>query len=57
MTFYTNKSTVINIKKRSCKVIKFILLLIVLTFIGYQIGRDAANRDNRLSSMKNEKNR
>ncbi len=41
-------------KKYCTRVAKFMLLIVVLVYIGYQIGLDAANRDRR-NSMKIEK--
>jgi len=54
--FDMKKLVVIDIKKQHNKIIGFLLILLVLVFIGYQIGRDAANRD-RQNSMKIEKHR
>ena len=45
-----------DIKKQSSGIIRFVLLLVILVFVGYQIGRDAASRD-RQNSMRIEKNR
>lgn len=41
--------------KKCCnRITRFMLLIVVVVYIGYQIGRDAANRDRR-NSMKIEK--
>jgi len=54
--FDMKKLVVTNIKKQYPGIIGFLLILLVLIFIGYQIGRDAASRD-RQNSMRIEKNR
>jgi len=54
--FDMKKLVVTNIKKQYLGIIGFLLILFVVVFIGYQIGRDAASRD-RQNSMRIEKNR
>jgi len=38
-------------KKQYCKIIWIMLLIVVVFYIGYQIGCDAARRDDRQNSM------
>lgn len=54
--FDMKKLVVIDIQKQYPGIIGFLLILFMVVFIGYQIGRDAASRD-RQNSMRIEKNR
>lgn len=48
------KLDTIDMKECCNRITRFMLLIVVVVYIGYQIGRDAANRDRR-NSMKIEK--
>ena len=45
--FDLKRNVIVSIKEKRGKIIRFGILILVIFFIGYQIGRDAANRDRR----------
>jgi len=54
VSFNLKRNVIVSIKEKRGKIIRFGILILVIFFIGYQIGRDAAKRDRR-NSMKIEK--
>jgi len=55
--FDVQKSVPIDIKKCYSRIIWFTFLIVLVVYIGYQIGRDAASRDERHNTIKIEMNK